>query len=807
MKKKNFWTHAGILAVVFIAAVIVSSLITNRGSDDLAVDLQTATLPRVKFIIDDLQINTLVGYKDEMDITAMRDTITPVNEDSVNMVLERNNNSIDQIRYEIYSLDGEEIYQKGTAKEANGIVSIPLDGTLTEGQEAVLKITLAIEEDTVNYYTRIVFSESFGASSCLKFAQEFHDNTFAQNTTELAGYLESNEEGDNSTFQTVTIHSDISQVTWGELTPEIISAPEWDIKESNSSYTSILARYQVVCKEEDGSRETYNVREFFRVRSLKGTIYLLDYQRTMNQIFNGASSVLTEKGIDLGLAPLDTAYMTNQSGTVVSFVQERDLWTYNQEADELSLVFSFSNTEGNDIRNWYDQHQVRILKMDENGSTTFAVYGYMNRGDHEGQVGVDIFYFDIDKNSVEEKAFIPSNKSFAIAEDELGHLVYYSSDLNLLHILTGGTLYEIDLTSNLQKKLAENLEKGQYVTSEDGHLLAYQTNGTLNSSTAIEILNLETDKKMVIKSKADETIRPIGFISEDFIYGLAKSSDTGKNVSGQEITPMYQLEIQDSTGKIIKTYHTDNIYIIDAIVENNMLTVNRVIKQDNVYIGTTQDYITSNEAEEESNISLSTYISEGKGRQMILTYTEGISDKNPKILKPKQVALKSVMTIAFNDNIRTQKYYVYGMGAPAGAYTKAVYAIQKAESISGVVISSNQSYIWEKGNRDLAYDTGTAPFKAENVSALEACKNYMEQFEAEEVDLSGCTIEQVLYIINKGLPVIAVLNERQAVLLTSYTAETVTYINPETGEQSTVSYDTMNQMIAASGNTFIGYIR
>ena len=394
MKKKNFWTHAGILAVVFIAAVIVSSLITNRGSDDLAVDLQTATLPRVKFIIDDLQINTLVGYKDEMDITAMRDTITPVNEDSVNMVLERNNNSIDQIRYEIYSLDGEEIYQKGTAKEANGIVSIPLDGTLTEGQEAVLKITLAIEEDTVNYYTRIVFSESFGASSCLKFAQEFHDNTFAQNTTELAGYLESNEEGDNSTFQTVTIHSDISQVTWGELAPEIISAPEWDIKESNSSYTSILARYQVVCKEEDGSRETYNVREFFRVRSLKGTIYLLDYQRTMNQIFNGASSVLTEKGIDLGLAPLDTAYMTNQSGTVVSFVQERDLWTYNQEADELSLVFSFSNTEGNDIRNWYDQHQVRILKMDENGSTTFAVYGYMNRGDHEGQVGVDIFYFD-----------------------------------------------------------------------------------------------------------------------------------------------------------------------------------------------------------------------------------------------------------------------------------------------------------------------------------------------------------------------------------------------------------------------------
>src|SRR5699024_3969335 len=137
------------------------------------------------------------------------------------------------------------------------------------------------------------------------------------------------------------------------------------------------------CDTSENEGEVYNIREFFRIRKYKDEIFLLYYQRTMNQVFDGNAQVLNDSGITLGLAPADIRYMTNTDGTIVSFVQERDLWTYNQQSDELSLVFSFSNTEGNDIRNWYDQHRVRILNVEDDGSTTFAVYGYMNRGKHE----------------------------------------------------------------------------------------------------------------------------------------------------------------------------------------------------------------------------------------------------------------------------------------------------------------------------------------------------------------------------------------------------------------------------------------
>ena len=91
--------------------------------------------------------------------------------------------------------------------------------------------------------------------------------------------------------------------------------------------------------------------------------------------------------------------------------------------------------------------------MEEDGSTVFAVYGYMNRGEHEGEVGVDVYYFDIQENAVNEIAFIPSTKSFAIAEEELGKMVYYNHREQLLYVLAGGVLYQVDVTKIHRKSL------------------------------------------------------------------------------------------------------------------------------------------------------------------------------------------------------------------------------------------------------------------------------------------------------------------------------------------------------------------
>lgn len=61
--------------------LVISNVILNRGNDDQVVDMGDATLPRVSFMMGGQKINALPGYVDDMDIAAMRDTITPLESD------------------------------------------------------------------------------------------------------------------------------------------------------------------------------------------------------------------------------------------------------------------------------------------------------------------------------------------------------------------------------------------------------------------------------------------------------------------------------------------------------------------------------------------------------------------------------------------------------------------------------------------------------------------------------------------------------------------------------------------------------
>ena len=172
-------------------------------------------------------------------------------------------------------------------------------------------------------------------------------------------------------------------------------------------------------------------------------------------------------GILLGVTPLDVPYETNEKETIAAFVESRNLWMYNKSSNELLNIFGFADADTTDERNLNDQHAVRIISMDNSGNLAFAVYGYMNRGEHEGEVGVGIYYFDVERNLIQEKAFIPSKKSYAIAADELGKMVYYNHAEEQLYVLADGTLYQVDLKKNKQTAEAKEmckrvLESGDY---------------------------------------------------------------------------------------------------------------------------------------------------------------------------------------------------------------------------------------------------------------------------------------------------------------------------------------------------------
>ena len=373
MKWKKRLAHAGILAAVFVAAVLVFAYVTNRGNDSMTADMGAASYPQIAVSYQGYSLNTMSGYARKMDVPSVRDTISPIENGKINLDLRAYENQISDLTWTVYSPDGEEELLNGKVKNPAEQVSLEIEPADLKGREGVLEIVLATDiRDAIYYYTRVTDAAGKNILENLDYIRAFHEGALAKDSSAgVEAALETDEEGDNSTYQHVTIHSDYAHVSWGNLEPQVEKGERWMIKEINSVSISVEIQFLVRCKGEENDTDLYQAKEYFRVRHAadQGATYLLDYDRTMEQIFDPTRQVLSENGILLGVTDADVSYMVNGDGEVVSFVTAGELWNYNKTTDEASLLFSFMNTENTDERNLVRQHKIRILSVDEEGNT------------------------------------------------------------------------------------------------------------------------------------------------------------------------------------------------------------------------------------------------------------------------------------------------------------------------------------------------------------------------------------------------------------------------------------------------------
>ena len=829
MKKKL--VKAGILTVVFIVAIIVSSILTNRNTVDMTMAMKDPTLPTIIFDAYGHELNPLVGYTKEMSIPAMRDTITPLDKQgNVDALVQTYGETIKRFAYAVYSLDGEKVLLEKEETKVQEKNTLVLGGCLQSDAEAVLKITLITDDEKeIYYYTRIAKADNYNVKECVSFAKEFQEKAFEKEENQIAKYLEPDGQANERTLQHVTIHSDVSQVIWGGLHPEATGEIKCELKETNEVYNSILLKYNIQCMG-DNEEEIYEVKEFFKVRKYGDRFYLLVYDRTMEQVFSAEETVITTKGVDLGIVPTDVPYRVSSGGDLVAFVQSRELWMYDRKDDLLTQAFGFRKAEKVDERNHYNQHDVKIVSMDKNGNITFMVYGYMNRGNHEGEVGVAFYYYDHSYKTVEEKVFIASDKAYAVAADELCKMVYYQEQDDMLYLLSEGKLISIAVQEGEQEVLAENLSKDRYVVSPDGNIFACQKDGNLYTATEIEVRDFALGTVEKIVAEAGDSIRPLGFVGEDFICGYMKKNHEAKTIGGMKLLPMYKLEIRDKRNEVVKEYREKGVYISDIFVDDNMVTLKRVKKSSGRYKDFSEDYITNNEASEENSISLEQYVTSLKQQQYRLAFAEGISDVTPRIVYAKQLVVEELPVQTLKSSAEENHFYVYGAGEMQGVFDKAGYAVQMADEIEGVVVSSNQTYVWERGNQEAWYRIAgiNSSYKKAGETSLDACLRVLLAYEkvtgaktqgltpfevlekysgGEVLDLTGVEVENLRYSIGKDTPILAMTGENSAVLLIGYQGNVIIYMDPSDGKIKTNSMKGISQMTAGSGHTYLGYAK
>ncbi len=812
-KIKRYLKEAAFLAALFLIAVIAFSLYTNRGNDNMAADMDGATYPQLAFSSNGYTVNRVPGFAQEMDMASLRDTITPVTNGQVEIEIEPYDNEIASMKCRLYSLDGKEKLLETETESPGTEETVSIGDPSLTAEERILQVVLELSGGkSVYYYTRVIDSQGKNVQQCLDYVKGFHENAFVKaEGVGIGTAIEPDETGDNTTYQHVTIHSDYDHVTWGELSPAVEGEEIWQIKEINNISVSVQIQYQVRCRGEENEEDLYKVKEFFRVRYRADTkkMLLLDYDRKMEQVFDTSKKILSEKGILLGIADSGLSYMVNKDGTQAAFVQADELWHYNKTEDEMALVFSFASTENKDERNRTAQHKIELLEMDKKGNLSFAVYGYMNRGEHEGETGAAVYYYNAEENCVEEKVFISTNRSSGHVMMELGKLVYSSATTALLYALANRTLYEINVEKSRVRELADDLEEGQYVVSEDGRRIAYQSGKRDRKASQVRVIEMSSGKKRTVECEEEGiSIVPLGFMDRDFVYGLSRAEDAGVTLAGENVAPMYRVEIQDPKENIVKDYESEGTYIISTEFDGNMITLNRVVKKGDVYHSVIEEYITNNEEEKENNITLSSYTTTLKQRQLRLTFGDGIADKEPKLLKPKQTLYEKPKVFSVDEEPKKECYLVYGYGELRGIFDKAGEAVRQADEYNGVVVSETQEYIWERGNRDLRYSiTGKNTYIEGIRVKLRAGTPPVEALGGTEggsvLDLTGCTPEQLMYIINQDKPVIAMVNASKALILVGYTENRIIYIDADSGERKTVRPEKVEEMTEKSRNTYI----
>ena len=841
-RMKKTIIRIAVCVVVFLASALIIGSIMNQGHNNMTMEMAPATLPMITMESGGVACNELHGNTVEMDVAYQKDCITLLGEGrQANFIVDTFGREITGISTEVRSIDGSRLIENSevTGWKANGksfSVSLTLKDLIDTNTQYSLTLILELEgEQKIYYYTTILWNDDVHISEILEFATDFHGKLYDKEVAkELTKYLEPNSKlTDNGTFHKVNIHSNFQQITWGSLEPVQEDAASIRLTQISGNVASLLMDF-VVSTGEGKNKIYYNVEEYYRVRYTSERMYLLDYERTMTQIPDTTRMYANDK-ILLGITDENVDMMESADGNTVVFSDMGQLLSYNAVTNGLTVIFSFYDKDNADRRTLYDNHGIKILDVDEGGNVKFAVYGYMNRGRHEGETGIQIISYDNSLNTIEEEVYIPYSKSYAVLKDEMEQLLYQNRQQHVYFFLENG-VYDVDLENRSAEQLVSIRQDDSLQVSENHEIIVWQEGDDINHSNQLNVRNLNTGEQTVIRAQDGEAIRPLGFMGEDIIYGVARESDIRTENSGQIFYPMYKVCISNSSGNNLKEYGQDGIYIVDCAIEGNQITLSRIQRSENgSYQEILNDQIMNNVEEEPGQNKVVTADIDIYERYVQIQTKTTIDTKTIKVLNPKEVVFEGGRELTLDAVSEVSRYYVYNAYGVQGIYSAPGKAVKEAYDSSGVVTNDRGITVWLKGNR--VSRNQIMAIKEESVTdqknSLTVCldnilrhagitrnteydlaqgKTAIQILEenmtgVQVLDLSGCSLDAVLYYVNQDIPVLAILEDGEAVLVTGFNEFNVVIMEPSTGKLYKKGMNDATAWFAENGNHFITYMR
>ncbi len=821
-----------IFGIIFmISLVLWNYMLVGRNNHGVRETTQ-ATLPMLTLTVDGQEINQMHGYQGKVDASLLRDSVTPLYKNSLKISMTENKEGIEAVTYKIYESDNKTVLEKGEAafqqRDDETFADIKITKRLESGKTYLLELSVKKDEKNVKYFTRVVYGTGFHLKECVEFANEFHEAALKEGNTEfISKYLETKEGNMSNDLSYVDLTSSQDAVCYASLQPQVERIYPASIKEISQNVTSLELRYILSAENNEGVKQYYQVNEYFRVRYSKDRMYLLNYERNMESYMRYDEIDRTNNRILIGIGTSDKQLISKKNGKKAAFVVQNELWYYDYQKSNMCKVFSFLGEDYREGRNNYPKHGIRIMEMESNGDMSFLVYGYMNRGRHEGENGISVYRFSAKEQKIEELAFIPVLVQYDTMKNDFEKGTFLSSE-NKFYFYLDGSIYEVNLNNNKSSVLAENVSDDMAVVSENGMLALSK------SKNQMKVIDLSSGKETTIRGEKGQVLKPIGFIEKDFVYGIGKQSQIVRQKDGTYMYPLEKVYIQ-SGKKIIKEYGQDGTYITEAKVDGTTVVLTKSQKQGNRYKKITSSYIRYKDKTENKIVFEYGYTGT-RLNQLYLSFPENVYiQERPGYLSTNVEEQKDEIIVDFINNIYKYKdAYVYTGGKLSGVYSNMKDAVKEAKRGGGVVVNYNQLYLWEKGiaksygkvanipiikakkkdETDTACIKMMADSEGKDVSYDKIQKmdgtafdKLFETFDKQAVNYSDCSLEDVLYSISKGRSVMAKRKNGTYILLMSYNRMKLRYFDPLKGKSVQGDRSSLEKEFKQAGSIFYSYAK
>lgn len=212
---------------------------------------------------------------------------------------------------------------------------------------------------------------------------------------------------------------------------------------------------------------------------------------------------------------------------------------------------------------------------------------------------------------------------------------------------------------------------------------------------------------------------------------------------------------------------------------------------------------------EDEVISVATATTVRQANITRLIFSEDSRNKNPLRMESKLMVNKNdtVLNMDLKESVR-DGYYVYAKGSLVDLYSSPAQAVQVADEMTGVVLNRSQQYVWERGNQKtkvtLNLDDIPEGFKTASLDTAALQESLGNG--GTVLNLTGCTLEQVLYQVSAQRPVIVSLGENDSRVIVGYDGYNTLLYNPADGKTEYKGLGDSTRDFGAAGNVFISYI-